>query len=394
MTDVLRDRDLSLALADCLIFGFVLGLALLTVPLYTLTLSDSPLVLATVVAVFPLTAVLLSLASGAISDFAGSRSMLIAAFGLMAAGCVVLSVAQTWQLVVLGQFLLGLGDVAYWVPAFALLARLAPPGRQYAVQGLGSAAQQMGSILGPFVGGLVTGVAGFPLAFLVGASLSLAGLAVATGMKRVGDRGGEVRPVAAHLLLYHRRALGVLFGNRSVLWANLVHATILLSWPVMRGSFYLAYLAARGLSSLGSGIIVSLHLLVGALAGVGLGRLSAGRSMPRLVLAIAAFGALTVGVTPLLTSVQLMAVVGCAGGIVALYLPALIGFLSEEAGLSERSMGVALLNLSWAVVTPSGVFLVGVLVDRISLAAGFLVTETMALVCVGLLWVWAEKRLV
>jgi branched-subunit amino acid transport protein AzlD len=56
-------------------------------------------------------------------------------------------------------------------------------------------------------------------------------------------------------------------------------------------------------------------------------------------------------------------------------------------------MGVALLNLSWAVVSPVGVLFVGVLVDRASLSAGFFVTEIVALACVALLWIWAENRL-
>jgi predicted MFS family arabinose efflux permease len=393
MSDLLRDRNVSLVLADCSIFGFVLGLALLVVPLYTLSLSSSPLVLAAVVAVFPLTAVLLSLASGAISEAFGSRSMLIGAFALMAAGCVVLAAARTWQAVLVGQFLLGLGDVAYWIPGFALLARLAPPGRQYAVQGLGASMQQVGTIMGPFVGGWVSGVAGFPMAFLVGAVLSVAGLVVGLAMKHDGHVGDGWSGIGAFLLRYHRQALGALLKNQAVLWANLVHAATLVSWPVMRSSFYLAYLTLRGLSSSASGTIISAHLLVGSLAAAGLGRLSAGRSMPRLLLAIAVFGAVTVGVTPLLTSVPLIFVVGCAGGVVALYNPALIGFLSEEADLVERSMGVALLNLSWAVVSPVGVLLVGVLVDRASLSAGFFVTEIVALACVALLWIWAENRL-
>src|SRR4030042_3465203 len=185
----LRDRNVSLVLAGCSIFGFVLGLALLVVPLYTLTLSDSPLVLAAVVAVFPLTAVLLSLASGATSDALGSRWMLVGAFAVMAAGCLMLALARTWPGVLLGQFLLGLGDVAYLIPAFALLARLAPPGQQYSVQGLGASAQEMGAIVGPFVGGLVTGVAGFPAAFLVGGVLALAGLGGGLAMTHDGDGG-------------------------------------------------------------------------------------------------------------------------------------------------------------------------------------------------------------
>jgi MFS family permease len=393
MSDLLHNRNIALVLADCCIFGFVLGLSLLVVPLYTLTLSDSPLVLATVVAVFPLTAVLLSLASGAVSELFGSRAMLVGAFALMGAGCLVLAVARSWQVVLLGQLLLGLGDVGCWIPTFGFLSRLAPPGQQYAVQGLGSAAQQIGTILGPFAGGFVANFAGFAPAFLLGGGLALVGVVVAMCMRHVGDEREEASSLSNYLVLYHKRALGLLVRNRAVSWATLVHSVILLGWPVMRGSFYLSSLASRGLSSSDSGSIVSAQLLVGSLAGLCLGRLSAGRSMTRLLLVIAAFGAITVGITPLLASVPLLVAVGCAGGVVGLYTAALIGFLAENADLSERSMGVALLNLSWAVVSPTGLFLVGLVVDRVSLRAAFLWTETLALFGVGLLWIWAERRL-
>jgi hypothetical protein len=212
-------------------------------------------------------------------------------------------------------------------------------------------------------------------------------------MKHDGDRHDDVPAIGTLVLLYHRQALGALVRNEAVLWANLAHAVILVSWPVMRGSFYLAYLAARGLSSLAAGTIVSVHLLVGSVAAASLGRISSGRSMPRLLLAIAVFGALTVGLTPLLVSIPLVILVGCAGGAVALYNPALVGFLSEEAGLDQRSMGVALMDLSWAVVSPTAVLLVGVVVDTVSLSTGFFFTSPVAVMCVGLLWVCAEKRL-
>jgi MFS family permease len=217
MTDLLHNRDVTLVLVDCSIFGFVLGLSQLVVPLYTLTLSDSPLVLAAVVAVFPLTGVILSLASGAVSELFGSRTMIVGAFGLMAAGCLILAMAQSWQLVLLAQFLLGLGDVACWVPIFGLLTRLAPPGRLYAVQGLGNAAQQIGTILGPFVGGFVASVAGFAPAFLLGGGLALAGLVVGACMGSVGEKGEKTHAFSMYVVAYHRRVLSVLVRNRSVL---------------------------------------------------------------------------------------------------------------------------------------------------------------------------------
>jgi MFS family permease len=391
MLDLVRDRNLSLLLVDCAIFGFTLGLALLVVPLYTLTLSDSPLVLAAVVAVFPLTAILLSLASGAISDAVGSPAMMVAGFSLMACGCLVLAVSRSWQTVLVGQVFLGLGDVTYWIPAFALVTRFAPSGHLYAVQGLASAAQWMGTIAGPFVGGVVARLAGYPAAFLIGGGLGLLGLLLALCLRAGVREGRHVDSALAHVVAYHRNTLTLLLHDQRVMWANLMHAAILLTWPLMRGSFYLALLSSRGLSPADSGAMVSAHLLVGAVAGLLIGRLGSGRSMQRLLPGIAMLGAVTVGITPLLPSVPLLAAVACLGGVIALYMPMLIGFLAESTSLPEQSMGVALLNLSWAVVSPLGAFIVGVVVDQTSLSAAFYVTEAGVVILVALLWVWVER---
>ena len=71
MKSLLGNRNLALLLACCTVFGLVLSLTMLLVPLYGLTLSDSALILAVVVGVRPLAAVLLSLPMGVFGDFFG-----------------------------------------------------------------------------------------------------------------------------------------------------------------------------------------------------------------------------------------------------------------------------------------------------------------------------------
>jgi MFS family permease len=126
-----------LLLACCMVFGFVLSLTMLLVPLYGLTLSDSALILAVVVGVRPLASVLLSLPMGVFGDYFGRRAVIIGGFTFLVVGCLALAAAHTYHWLLLGQILIGMGDVALLVSAFSLLTELADPARQYAVQGMG-----------------------------------------------------------------------------------------------------------------------------------------------------------------------------------------------------------------------------------------------------------------
>ena len=57
-----------------MVFGLVLSLSMLLVPLYVLSFSESALSLAVVVGVRPLSSVLVSLPMGALSDYFGKRT--------------------------------------------------------------------------------------------------------------------------------------------------------------------------------------------------------------------------------------------------------------------------------------------------------------------------------
>ena len=77
---VLVDCIIALSLTCCLLFGLVLGLGFLTVPLYTLSLADAPIIQALVVGTFPLTSVLVSVTGGALSDYCGSKTVIVSSF--------------------------------------------------------------------------------------------------------------------------------------------------------------------------------------------------------------------------------------------------------------------------------------------------------------------------
>ena len=78
MTVLLGNRNITLLLACCMVFGLVPSLSMLLVPLYILNFSESALILAVVVGVRPRSSVLLSLPMGAFSDYSSKRTDLTA----------------------------------------------------------------------------------------------------------------------------------------------------------------------------------------------------------------------------------------------------------------------------------------------------------------------------
>ncbi len=380
-------------LACCTVFGLVLSLTMLLVPLYGLTLSDSALILAVVVGVRPLAAVLLSLPMGVFSDFFGRRAVIIGGFTFLVVGCLVLAAAHTYQWLLLGQILIGMGDVALLVSAFSMLTELADPARQYAVQGTGGAALQLGTILGPLAGGFMVSLLGFQPAFFSAGAISLMGLILAACLRRQPVEHDGKPGLLTALVQYHKNAWQLLTRKSAILWAVAFDSVAHLTWPNFGASFYLAFLATAGFSSAAAGSLMSAHLLVSTLAQASLGRLSGRASMIGVALGATLLGAVTLGIMPLLQSTALIVAVTCVAGLSRIQWPFVLGFVAENTTTEERATAIAMLNAVWGFSTPVTLFLLGLLAEQTSLSFAFYATGAVVALLVGLLWIWAKKRL-
>lgn len=376
-----------------MVFGLVLSLTMLLVPLYGLTLSDSALILAVAVGVRPLASVLLSLPMGVFSDYFGRRAVIIGGFTLLVGGCLILAFARTYHLLLVGQVLIGMGDVALLVSAFSLLTELADPARQYAVQGVGGAALQLGTILGPVAGGLMVRLLSYQPAFLAAGAISFAGLVFAANLERQQvQRDGRPRLLAA-LAQYHKNAWQLLTRKGAMIWAVAFDSVAHLTWPNFGASFLLAFLATAGFSSEAAGALMSVHLLISTVAQASLGRLSGRASMIGVALGATLLGAITLGIVPLLHSPVLIVAITCIAGISRIQWPFVIGFVAENTTAQERATAVAILNAVWGFFTPTSLFLLGLLAEQTSLSTAFYATEIVVALLVGVLWFWARLGL-
>ena len=90
---------------------------------------------------------------GSISDAVGRRPVLIAALVMLAIDYVIMALADSFWMLLIGRTLAGLAGATY-ITATAYIADISPPERKAANFGLIGAAFGIGFVLGPAVGGL------------------------------------------------------------------------------------------------------------------------------------------------------------------------------------------------------------------------------------------------
>jgi len=115
---------------------------------------------------------------GNLSDRFGRRPVLLFAVGALGLDYLVMGFAPTLGWLFLGRIVSGIAGASF-TPAYAYVADVSPPEKRAQSFGLISAAFGMGFILGPALGGLLSGL-GPRAPFFCAAGLSLANLAYGT----------------------------------------------------------------------------------------------------------------------------------------------------------------------------------------------------------------------
>jgi DHA2 family metal-tetracycline-proton antiporter-like MFS transporter len=111
---------------------------------------------------------------GRIADLYSLRGTFAVGLAVLAAGSLFCALAPTLPLLVAGRILQGVGASAIPALGFAAVAKALPPGERGTALGLLSASVGAGAAIGPVFGGLVAGLAGWHVLFLLTVVLSLA----------------------------------------------------------------------------------------------------------------------------------------------------------------------------------------------------------------------------
>ena len=165
-----------------------------------------------------LTQLLTSLPLGVLSDRVGRARVLLGGLGAFAAALLVMAAAQGLPLLLVSRILMGAAVVGTFQIGAAHLGDITEPAQRPFAFGLYTTAMGSGFTVGPLLGSQLAQYRSPRVAYLVGAAIALAGLAIAWRIHR-GHRPaapGATRPGAmrnVRAVLTHRSLMLVSFGN-------------------------------------------------------------------------------------------------------------------------------------------------------------------------------------
>ena len=310
-------------------------------------------------AAYSLPILFVSLPLGRLADRLGRRPLLLGGLLLTAAGSAVIALSSALEPLIAGRAVQGVGSASSWIAALALVSDLAPEGRKGEAIGFALAANSVGAIGGPALGGLTGDAVGFAFPFVLVGSLAL-GLAVA-GWALLprrepeppeASRGGGWRPLFARL------------GRRDVAPAVVI---------VIGGSAALGLIEVAapldaderlGLSAAAIGGLFAATLALDALAAPRAGRASDGVGRRP----VAAVGLLALSLAGALLAL-LPGVVGLGIGLAIFGIGTSIAFaaalpwLDEAFGSLDRGFGYGVLNVLYSAGYSAGPLIAGVTLE-------------------------------
>lgn len=128
---------------------------------------------------------------GRLSDFYGRRGVLLVGIGVFLTGSALCGLAATMQQLVAFRVLQGIGAAALTSTAFAVPADLFPPAERARYQGLFGAVFALSSVIGPYVGGILTDEVSWRWVFYV--NVPLGAVAVLLILARMPQLASGIR---------------------------------------------------------------------------------------------------------------------------------------------------------------------------------------------------------
>ncbi|MFR9751340.1 MFS transporter [Nocardia sp. 004] len=377
--------EIWVLLAGAFVIAIGFGLVAPVLPQFARGFGVGVAAASAIISAFALTRLLFAPASGRLVQRLGERSVYLSGLLIVALSTGASAAAQSyWQLMVL-RSLGGIGSTMFTVSSLALIIRMSPPDQRGRVSGLWSTSFLVGSVTGPLVGGMLSGL-GLRWPFVIYAVallgvtlavyLSLRNSALAApepvgGVRLMSFREGWARPEYRAVLLSNFANGAAVFGVRMALVPLLV-VEVLHRAPGMAGVALTAFAAgnvsvlfAAGRASDRWGrkpfVIAGLLVCAAGTAGLGLAMtfpwllassflagLGSGMFTPTQQAAVADIIGPAARGGPVLAGFQMAADFGTVIGPIA------IGYLAQKLSY-ELALGVtgallALAAIGWATV--------------------------------------------
>jgi MFS family permease len=387
----------TLLLTILFLHMLLLGMTQLVVPLYSLSLRASEVVLGIITGAFGVAGILLSIPSSVLSDYLGRRPMIFVSFVFWIGVGVLSLLAPPFLWLVGGQVLVGMADLCLWVAAMAYLTGITPQGRHVEIMSWGSGLMGLGLAVGPLLGGLVVRLVGFQPVFMLVILLGVLGLVISYKLPGTQLPTAERGAFLERLSLSHRRALVLVRGNRSHVFGPMRMAVLVMllgtaTWMAVGRSFYVVYLTHLGFSTEIIGLLTTLRAGAATVAQFGFAFLANRLGVVVTTLSGVAIGGLALTLTPFLTTAPILSLVGCLGnGADRLRNPGMFTLIAESTDQDSRALAFALLNMAWATTTTVLPPVLGLIAERIALSMTFLFVGPFVAMSSILLYMWNRR---
>ena len=353
-------------------------------PLYATELGASPVVLGLLTGAFAVTNAIGQLGAGFLTERWGARRMMGAGLGFYASMNALIATAISAPWLLGWRTLAGFGGGSMIVSERIYLAQVVEPARRAFANGIVSAGQSAGTVLGPVVGGLAASIGGLRAPFVIVAGTSAVALIGTlflptpnrTATETDAERSTEpvdLRPLA--ILLVANLALLASYGGFITTYATL--ATTRLGWTVVDVGIAFSFFGA-GSILLGPWLA---HLADR------IGRRPIATLAP---LALVGFGAaLVIGLPqPVIHGIAVL-----AGGGLTAFNAAWYALLADSAGPHRMGRVFGIVNAASTIGIVIGSVTAAELWTRIDISAGMLVGVVAPLVSVAAMLAFRPRAL-
>lgn len=334
-------------------------------------------------AAYSLPILFVSLPFGRLADRVGRRPLLLNGLLLTAAGSAVIALSSSLEPLIAGRAIQGVGSASSWIAALALVSDLAPEGRKGEAIGFALAANSVGAIGGPALGGLTGDAVGFEFPFVLVGSLALmlacAGFVLLPRhvAQAAGGGGGW-------------RAMFKRLGRRETVPAVVIVVGASAALGLIEVAAPLDADERLGLSAAAIGGLFAATIALDAIAAPIAGRASdrIGRR-PVAVIGLLALSLSAVLLALLPGTVGLGVALGVFGVGASIAFAAALPWLDEAFGNVDRGFGYGVLNVLYSAGYSAGPLIAGVTLE---LGDAEMVYWGLALLAAGLAAVTKSAR--
>ncbi|MBY6362334.1 MFS transporter [Rhodococcoides corynebacterioides] len=362
------DRDIRILISAAFVIALGFGIVAPALPGFARNFGVTEFAATAIISAFAATRLLFAPASGALVQRIGERRVYITGLTVVAVSTGLCAVAQTYWQLLLFRSLGGIGSTMFTVSALGLLIRIAPPDRRGRVSGMYASSFLAGTVLGPFVGGVVLEIGGLRAPFVFYAvTLVIAAAVVAVGLRSpVKDVDLDSAPVAVRFADAVRSPI-----YRSALLSNFANGWAV--FGVRTAIVPLFVVGALNQPDSMAAIALAVFAVGNAVVLVPAGRWSDrhGRK-PFLIVGLAVCGATTAGMGVSGSTVVFLVLTFVAGVGSGLITPTQQAAVADLVGSRARGGPVlAAFQMAMDVGSVIGPLVAGVLVEELSYAWAF-----------------------